>query len=251
MPLGRGEADVPSEVLEASMTNTTDGHSSGTVASTELSNARGLDHGESTATAQSAPTSASDRVLLARLRRHEPGAFEAVVRLHQDRVYDFCVRMLADKEEAFDLTQEIFLAVHQNVERFRADAKLGTWILRIARNHCLNRIKYLKRRGRGQSDELSESNEVAVCDSLGGSSSPHEVVVRKREQQLVHQAIELLDEEQRSLVILRDVEGLTYEEIMEITELPGGTVKSRLHRAREKLAGILTQLESAFGTGGE
>jgi RNA polymerase sigma-70 factor (ECF subfamily) len=195
--------------------------------------------------------SPSDRVLISKLRRGDASAFEALVRAHQDRVYDFCVRMLNDREEAFDLTQEIFLSIHQNVDKFRADAKLTTWIFRISRNHCLNRLKYLKRRGRGRSDEFGESNEKVISDSMGGSASPDEMVTRKRERQLVHQAIEELDEEQRSLVVLRDVEGLSYEEIMEITELPEGTVKSRLHRAREKLAGILGRLESAFTNRGE
>ncbi|MBL8934873.1 MAG: sigma-70 family RNA polymerase sigma factor, partial [Archangium sp.] len=179
----------------------------------------------------------SDRVLLSKLRRNDPSAFETLVRLHQDRVYDFCVRMLNDREEAFDLTQEIFLSIHQNVDKFRADAKLTTWIFRISRNHCLNRLKYLKRRGRGRSEEFGEVNEKAISESMGGSSQPDDLVVKNRERQLVHQAIEELDEEQRSLVVLRDVEGLSYDEIMEITELPEGTVKSRLHRAREKLAG--------------
>ncbi|MCU0698515.1 MAG: sigma-70 family RNA polymerase sigma factor [Myxococcaceae bacterium] len=195
--------------------------------------------------------SPSDRVLISKLRRGDASAFEQLVRTHQDRVYDFCVRMLNDREEAFDLTQEIFLSIHQNVDKFRADAKLTTWIFRISRNHCLNRLKYLKRRGRGRSDEFGESNEKVISDSMGGSTTPDEVVTRKREKQLVHQAIEELDEEQRSLVVLRDVEGLSYEEIMEITELPEGTVKSRLHRAREKLAGILGRLESAFTNRGE
>ncbi|MER2564646.1 MAG: sigma-70 family RNA polymerase sigma factor [Myxococcaceae bacterium] len=190
-------------------------------------------------------------MLLSKLRRNDPSAFETLVRLHQDRVYDFCVRMLNDREEAFDLTQEIFLSIHQNVDKFRADAKLTTWIFRISRNHCLNRLKYLKRRGRGRSDEFGEANEKSISESMGGSSSPDELVVKKRERQLVHQAIEELDEEQRSLVVLRDVEGLSYDEIMEITELPEGTVKSRLHRAREKLAGILAKLESAFADRGE
>lgn len=193
----------------------------------------------------------SDRVLLSKLRRNDPSAFETLVRLHQDRVYDFCVRMLNDREEAFDLTQEIFLSIHQNVDKFRADAKLTTWIFRISRNHCLNRLKYLKRRGRGRSEEFGEVNEKAISESMGGSSQPDDLVVKNRERQLVHQAIEELDEEQRSLVVLRDVEGLSYDEIMEITELPEGTVKSRLHRAREKLAGILAKLESAFADRGE
>ncbi len=194
---------------------------------------------------------ASERVLVSKLRRKDASAFEQLVKLHQDRVYDFCVRMLNDREEAFDLTQEIFLSIHQNVDSFRADSKLTTWIFRISRNHCLNRIKYLKRRGRGRSDEYGELNEGAISESMGGSSTPDEVITRKRERALVHQAIEVLDDDQRSLVVLRDVEGLTYDEIREITELPEGTVKSRLHRAREKLAGILAKLESSSADRGD
>jgi RNA polymerase sigma factor (sigma-70 family) len=89
-------------------------------------------------------------------------------------VYDFCVRMVGDREEAFDLTQEIFISIHQHLDKFRADAKLTTWIFRISRNHCLNRIKYLKRRGRGRSEEFGETNELSITESLGGSSRPDE-----------------------------------------------------------------------------
>ncbi len=184
-----------------------------------------------------------EHLLIARLRRGEPAAFEHLVRQNQDRVYDFCVRMLADREEAFDLTQEIFMSVHKHLASFRADAKLTTWLYRVARNHCLNRLKHLKRRGRGRTEEYGEGNELAITDSMGGSEAPDENLERKAGRALVHRAIEALDEEQRALVVLRDVEGLTYDEIMEITGLPEGTVKSRLHRAREKLAGILARLE--------
>ncbi len=193
-----------------------------------------------------------EHLLIARLRRGEPAAFEVLVKTHQDRVYDFCVRMLSDREEAFDLTQEIFISVHKHLDKFRADAKLTTWIYRIARNHCLNRLKYLKRRGRGRSDEYGESNELSITQSQGGGpQQPDDLVMGKNDRALVHRAIQELDEDQRSLVVLRDVEGLSYEEIMDITELPEGTVKSRLHRAREKLAGILTRLEQSFADRGD
>lgn len=203
----------------------------------------------------SGPTAAviepSERLLVAKLRRRDPQAFEHFVRTHQHRVFDFCVRMLSDREEAFDLTQEIFISIHQHLERFRADAKLTTWIFRIARNHCLNRLKYLKRRGRGRSDDYTADNELAITESLGGSAQPDEALSRKAALSLVHKAIAELDEDQRALVVLRDVEGLSYEEIVEITELPEGTVKSRLHRAREKLGRTLAALEAHQSNKGE
>jgi len=184
-----------------------------------------------------------ERLLLARLRRKEPAAFELLVKTHKDRVFDFCVRMVGDREEAFDLTQEIFVSVHLHLDKFRQDSKLSTWIFRISKNHCLNRLKYLKRRGRGRSDDYAEANELAINASVGAPTGPDEILEANREREWVHRAIAELDEDQRMLVALRDVEGLSYEEIVEITELPEGTVKSRLHRAREKLVGILERLE--------
>ena len=193
----------------------------------------------------------SERVLISRLRRKDPAAFEALVKQHQDRVYDFCMRMLADREEAFDVTQEIFVSIHQHMEQFRHDAKISTWIFRISRNHCLNRLKYLKRRGRGRSDEYGETSEQAINEAVGAPVMPDESLEASRTRALVHRAIARLDEDQRVLVVLRDIEGLAYEEIVEITELAEGTVKSRLHRAREKLAVILGDLEEEAVRKGE
>jgi RNA polymerase sigma-70 factor (ECF subfamily) len=184
-----------------------------------------------------------EHLLLFRLRHRDSLAFEQLVKTHQDRVYDFCVRMMSDREEAFDLTQEIFVSIHQHIAEFRQDARLSTWIFRIARNHCLNRLKYLRRRGRGRSDEYGDVLESAINDAAGAPQKPDDALEVSRLKALVHRAIAELDEDQRVLVVLRDIEGMSYEDIMEVTELAEGTVKSRLHRAREKLAGILERLE--------
>jgi RNA polymerase sigma-70 factor (ECF subfamily) len=184
-----------------------------------------------------------ERVMLSKLRRRDRRAFEALVHAHQDRVFDFCFRMVADREEASDLVQEIFVSIHQNLDKFRMDAKLSTWIYRICKNHCLNRLKYLKRRGRGRSDEYGEVSESALQAAVGSPTKPDDALVANRERELVQRAMRELDEEQRLLIALRDIQGLTYEEIVEITDLPEGTVKSRLHRGREKLAEIVERLE--------
>ncbi len=193
----------------------------------------------------------SERVLMFRLRRREPSAFEWLVKTHQDRVFDFCLRMLGDREEASDLTQEIFVSIHQNLDKFRQDSKLSTWIFRISKNHCLNRLKYLKRRGRGKSEEWGSVPEGALSDAASAPVKPDEAYDAACERELVQRAIAKLDEEQRLLVALRDIEGLSYGEIVDITELPEGTVKSRLHRAREKLADIIARLEDGAGHRGD
>ncbi|MBI3184934.1 MAG: sigma-70 family RNA polymerase sigma factor [Myxococcales bacterium] len=207
--------------------------------------------GEPLARDEGQPEVISERVLLSRLRRRDRSAFELLVRSHQDRVFDFCVRMLGDKEEAMDLVQEIFVSVHQNLDRFRQDSKLATWIFRISKNHCLNRLKYLKRRGRGRSDELGEVPEGELTASADPPPKPDEALEAARERELVRRAIAFLDEDQRLVVALRDIEGLSYEEIVEVTDLPEGTVKSRLHRAREKLVEIIARLETEAGCGGD
>lgn len=185
------------------------------------------------------PARAAERALLARVRRGDPAAFERLVLLHQDRVFDFCVRMLGDREEALDVSQDVFIRVHQHLRRFREDARLSTWLFRVARNQCLNRLEYLDRRGRGRSDALEDVGEGTLQDALDGPPAPDRALDAARTRARVQAAIARLDPDARTLVVLRDLEGLSYEEIVDITELPEGTVKSRLHRAREKLAGLL------------
>ncbi|WP_164019354.1 RNA polymerase sigma factor [Pyxidicoccus trucidator] len=201
-----------------------------------------LEIGQEAAVAEAAESRRQDMALLARLRRGDSDAFELLVRTHQDRLYDFCVRMVGDREEAHDLVQEIFVSVHQNVRRFREDAKLSTWLFRITKNHCINRLKYLKRRGRGRSDEYDETTAL-FTEGGGTAPGPDAALESARERARVQWAIAQLEPDARMLVALRDIEGLSYDEIIDITELPEGTVKSRLHRAREKLADLLGRLE--------
>lgn len=182
------------------------------------------------------------RALLRRLRRGDERAFGELVRLHQDRVYDLVYRMLGDREEALDLSQEIFVSIHGAVARFRGESRLSTWIFRVAKNHCLNRLKYLGRRERGRSTEISDVPE-SLLEASVPSRRPDDAVAEGETRALVQAAIRELAEDHRLLVVLRDVEGLSYSEIAAITDQPEGTVKSRLHRARAALAEIVARLE--------
>ncbi|MBJ6765147.1 sigma-70 family RNA polymerase sigma factor [Myxococcaceae bacterium JPH2] len=184
-----------------------------------------------------------EQALVARLRRGHTDAFETLVHQYEDRLYDFCVRMVGDREEAHDLVQEVFVSVHQNLRRFREDSRLSTWLFRITKNHCINRLKYLQRRGRGRSEAFDEFSAGSHVEVFGAPPGPDAALESARERARVQQAISQLEPDARMLVALRDVEGLSYDEIVDITELPEGTVKSRLHRAREKLADILGRPE--------
>jgi len=177
-----------------------------------------------------------ERRLIRRLRDRDEKAFREVVETYQHKVYNLTYRMLGDPNEAEDLAQEVFVTVFKQIDSFRGDAKFSTWLYRVAANHCKNRIKYLARRYDKQKSEFDEmiSRRVAA----GAVTSPVEVPLPdkrlegvEREQQ-VQAAIAELDDDHRLLIVLRDIEELSYDEICRITELPEGTVKSRLHRAR-------------------
>jgi RNA polymerase sigma-70 factor (ECF subfamily) len=148
--------------------------------------------------------------------------------------------MIGDRGEAEDLAQEVFVTVFKRIDGFRGESRLGTWLYRVATNHCRNRIKYLQRRARGSQRELDDAADRDAVESVSMSTSaqmprPDELVHGYRVQRALEAALAALPDEQRELVLLRDVEGLSYEEIQEVTGLAEGTVKSRLHRARISL----------------
>lgn len=187
--------------------------------------------------------SLSEHLFLSRLRSRDEDAFAEVVRVHGDRVYNLVLRLIGSPAEAEDIAQEVFVTIFKSIESYRGESKLSTWILRIAANHAKNRIKYLARR-RTTHHDSSDNDALDFADegknSLGAHfHAPDEALEAAETEQLMQSAIAQLDEEQRLLVILRDVEDLSYEEIVEITGLVEGTVKSRLHRARMSLKTIL------------
>jgi len=175
--------------------------------------------------------------LIARLQRGDEAAFVALVRDHQGPVYRLLLRLLGNRAEAEDVAQEVFVAVFKAMENFRGDSRLSTWIYRIAANHAKNRIKYLARRGRNHRSDFNERvdpNNIAT-DTTARIDRPDRLVEGYQAQGLLEQALQKLDEDQRTLVVLRDLEHLSYEDVQRITGLPIGTVKSRLHRARLSL----------------
>ncbi|MBW2278211.1 MAG: sigma-70 family RNA polymerase sigma factor [Deltaproteobacteria bacterium] len=179
-----------------------------------------------------------ERLLIRKLRDRDERAFREMVETHRDRVFNLTFRMLGNREEAEDVAQEVFITVFKSIDSFRGDAKLSTWLYRIAANHCKNRIKYLARRHDRDKAPYDEKSERAIA---GASSGPAPAPRPDRQleglelERLMQQAIASLEEDHRLLIVLRDVEELSYEEICDITGLREGTVKSRLHRARMAL----------------
>lgn len=166
-----------------------------------------------------------DPVLLARLRAGDPRAFEALVTAYQHRIFGVALRMLGSRAEAEDVAQETFLRAHRALGEFRGEARLSTWLYAIASRLCLNRLASAERRHlRGDED--------AMLRFPSPDADAAATLERAEIAAALHDAIAALPEERRIVVVLRDLEGLAYEEIAEALGLELNTVRSRLHRAR-------------------
>ncbi len=178
--------------------------------------------------------------LIERLVARDERAFNELVRLYDRRVFVLLVRMIGNQAEAEDLAQEVFVQVFKAIGSFRGESKLSTWIYRIAVNLCKNRAKYLRVRHADEQDDLGAMEErLGAGDArratVGTVDRPDEMMAGKQVEAIVQRAIAELDPSFRECLVLRDVEELSYEEIEQITGLPEGTVKSRIHRARAQL----------------
>jgi RNA polymerase sigma-70 factor (ECF subfamily) len=183
-------------------------------------------------------------LLVEGFRKGKPGAFEAIVRAHQDRVYSFCARMLSDREDALDAAQEVFLSAWRNLAGFRGEAALSTWLLRIAANRCLNRIrrrKTLSEREAPWPEPPGGADEGFIFQPAGGESDRPDRLAETCEMgEILTEALSRLDPGSRWMVLLSDVEGFSYAEIAVLADVPVGTVKSRLHRARMAMRRLLS-----------
>ncbi|HEX6275073.1 MAG TPA: sigma-70 family RNA polymerase sigma factor [Polyangiaceae bacterium] len=182
----------------------------------------------------------SEERFIERLVAHDERAFNELVQAYEQRVYRLVLRMLGRRDEAEDMAQEVFVQVFKAIGTFRGDSKLGTWIYRIAVNLCKNRIKYLGRRHSSDEEELEPVAERTALDekksgTVGETSRPDHMVEGYQIERIVQECMAAIDPDVREVLVLRDVEDLSYEELCEVTGLPDGTVKSRLHRARAML----------------
>ena len=191
----------------------------------------------------------SEAVFIARLVARDESAFNELVVTYERRVYGLVFRMLGRRDEAEDLAQEVFVQVFKAIDQFRGESKLSTWIYRIAVNLCKNRTKYNQRRHSSEQDDIDAMAErvpmtAARAATVGDVSRPDELVEGMQLEEIVKRAIQKLDPEFREALVLADVEDMPYEEIAQITNVPVGTVKSRIHRARAQLKALV---EKALG----
>jgi RNA polymerase sigma-70 factor, ECF subfamily len=171
---------------------------------------------------------ADKRAFVERLRAGDARAFEELVATHQHRVFGVALRMLDSAAEAEEVAQETFLRAHASLAEFRGEARLSTWLYAIVSRLCLNRLASADRRTARPGDAML----LRVAD---GAADPQDSAERGELEAALRRAIADLPEERRVVVILRDLEGLAYDEIAAALGIEAGTVRSRLHRARMDL----------------
>lgn len=195
------------------------------------------------------PTSSSkeDGELVKAFQAGDKAAFDKLVLKHKDKLFNLCYWFLGDKQEANDSAQDVFIKIYRSLKKFRLESAFSTWLYRIASNTCKNRLKSLEHRQKKKMvwldnpDDLDNREHSAKIHAE--SPSPMLELEKKERMMLIQKAIGLLPAEQKTVVVLRDIEGLSYEEVTNITGFNLGTVKSRLSRARlelrKKLTGII------------
>ncbi len=188
-------------------------------------------------------TQIAEAEFIEKLKSGDAATFDKLVIRYIDDVYSLLLRLTADNEEACDLTQETFLRALRGIKSFRGDADLRTWLFRIAINVSNSRFRWWKRRGRSSTFSFDSDKESARKIASIEFESPEQTALKKEREKILMKALMNLPKHFRDAVILRDIEGFSYEEIADILQVNLGTVKSRISRGREELRRYLSDFE--------
>lgn len=184
-----------------------------------------------------------DSELVTRAAGGETSAFEALVERYRGRVYGLALRMLNSEDDAAEVLQETFISAYRNLKQFRGDAQFGSWVSRIAANHALMRLRHRKVVGQVETpDEGPNFNERgSLIDEVADIGNVEEEAINHELRDAIEAAAARLGDDYREVFVLRDLEGMSYEEIAELTGITVPAVKSRLHRARLSLRSAIDQ----------
>jgi RNA polymerase sigma-70 factor (ECF subfamily) len=172
-------------------------------------------------------------------RKGDVNAFEVLVRRHERRMFNIAFRVIGNYDEACEVVQDAFISAYKNIKGFKGEARFSTWLYAICINHARNRLRQLKtrryREGRSLDDPIMTPEGELLADPPSGEPSALERLEARDVQQQVQGCINALDAEFREVIVLRDIQGFSYEEISAMLKKPKGTVKSRLFRARDAM----------------
>jgi RNA polymerase sigma-70 factor (ECF subfamily) len=180
-------------------------------------------------------TKSSDQLLVERVQQGDRSAFDILVVKYQHKVAKLVMRYVRDQAEALDVTQEAFLKAYRALPGFRGDSAFYTWLYRIAINTAKNYLVAAKRRPLDYDLDLQNPDQYELHGRLSDSDTPEGALLSEEIRETVNQAIEGLPADLRTAIMLRELEGMTYEEIAVAMECPVGTVRSRIFRAREAI----------------
>ncbi len=183
-----------------------------------------------------------DLALVERAKAGDAESFRALVVRYQRKVFAVALGIVKDQDMAWDVAQDAFVRVHQHLGDFKGESAFSTWLFRIATHISIDALRKEKS---SRKDDVDEVDEVALSEGADGilgtalGSNPRESVLRKELAEKMTDALAQLPDAQRTILVLREVEGLSYEELSERLEIPKGTVMSRLFHARRKMQGLL------------
>lgn len=183
-------------------------------------------------------TEVSEKKIIEKVLGGDANTFEELVLKYEKTVYNLALRMVGDRDDAFDMTQEAFIKAYGSLSSFRGDSKFSVWIYRITTNVCLD---FLRSKSRKQQVSLtvSDDDEDAQLDIPDPSSAPEQQLMQKMSMQSVEEGLKTLPDKQRQILVMRELGGMSYAEIGAALSLEEGTVKSRIFRARKRLCTFL------------
>lgn len=188
------------------------------------------------------PPDSFSAALIARCRAGDEGAWSELLAQHRRRVFNIAYRFTGRHDAAEDLSQEIFLRVFRNLSKFEAGADFGRWLSSVARNHCIDHYRSVRRERMAMVDD-----ELAYQSAPSATGDPSRAIEASEAREKLRAALGALAPKLREAVVLRDLMGLSYEEMAARLTLPAGTVKSRINRGREELAQVLRRAPGPRG----
>lgn len=186
----------------------------------------------------------NENKLIERASGGDPSAFNRLMEAHERRMYAVALRMCGNREDAQDCLQEAMLRIYRSISGFKGQSSFATWVYRITMNTCLDELRRKKNKQNTSLDSLLDTGWSPQDES----ASPEKHAVQSETRRLLHEAIRDLPEDMRSAIVLRDIQGLSYEEIAQALDINVGTIKSRISRGREKLREKLKKKAELFDT---
>lgn len=185
-----------------------------------------------------------ERKLIKKAKSGDQQAFGILLSNHETRMYNIAYRMMGNTEDAMDMVQEAMIKVYRSLDRFEGNAQLGTWLYRVTTNTCLDELRRRKLRQAVSLEERQERGAPSPVDHT--YEKPEETVERRERHQVLQHAIEQLTPEHQAAIVLRDIQGMSYQQAAKVMDCPVGTMKSRVSRARLALREELKKQTELF-----